>query len=153
MSDPALFSSSPSTPAARRKARRFVMQALYQWELSRTEVNEIAVQFFAGQDMAKTDRLYFHECLIGSVERLDEVDALIAPALDRPLNEVSPVEKSILRLAAYELLARIDVPYRVVINEGIELAKTFGADDSFKYVNGVLDKVARKARTVEVRGF
>jgi N utilization substance protein B len=77
----------------------------------------------------------------------------LQPALDRPLVEVSQVEKAILRIGAFELLARPDVPWRVIINEGIELAKVFGADDSFKYVNGVLDKVARRLRTEEVRGF
>jgi len=147
------LSSSPSTPAARRKARRFAMQAIYQWQLSRNDVADIERQFLADNDMKKVDCQYFHDVLHGVPARLDEIDAALQPALDRPLNEVSQVEKSILRLGAFELLARLDVPWRVVINEGIELAKIFGADDSFKYVNGVLDKVARRLRTVEVRGF
>lgn len=147
------LASSPSTPAARRKARRFAMQAIYQWQLSRNDVADIERQFLTDNDMKKVDRQYFHDVLHGVPARLDEIDAALQPALDRPLSEVSQVEKSILRLGAFELLARIDVPWRVVINEGIELAKVFGADDSFKYVNGVLDKVARRLRTVEVRGF
>lgn len=143
----------PSTPAARRKARRFALQAIYQWQLSKNDVGDIEVQFLTDNDMKKVDRTYFHELLHGVPARLSEVDAALQPALDRPLVEVSQVEKAILRISAFELLARPDVPWRVIINEGIELAKVFGADDSFKYVNGVLDKVARRLRTEEVRGF
>jgi transcription antitermination protein NusB len=145
--------AAPSTPAARRKARRFALQAVYQWQLSRNDVGDIELQFLADNDMKKVDRQYFHELLHGVPARLPELDAALQPALDRPLAEVSQVEKAILRIAAFELLARLDVPWRVIINEGIELAKVFGADDSFKYVNGVLDKVARRLRTEEVRGF
>ncbi|MCC1497012.1 transcription antitermination factor NusB [Alcanivorax sp. 1008] len=143
----------PSTPAARRKARRFALQAVYQWQLSKNDVGDIEVQFLTDNDMKKVDRTYFHELLHGVPARLSELDAALQPALDRPLIEVSQVEKAILRISAFELLARPDVPWRVIINEGIELAKVFGADDSFKYVNGVLDKVARRLRTEEVRGF
>ena len=143
----------PSTPAARRKARRFALQAIYQWQLSKNDVGDIEVQFLTDNDMKKVDRTYFHELLHGVPARLPELDAALQPALDRPLIEVSQVEKAILRISAFELLARPDVPWRVIINEGIELAKVFGADDSFKYVNGVLDKVARRLRTEEVRGF
>ncbi|MDF1630522.1 MAG: transcription antitermination factor NusB [Alcanivoracaceae bacterium] len=144
---------APSTPAARRKARRFALQAVYQWQLSKNDVGDIEVQFLTDNDMKKVDRTYFHELLHGVPARLSELDAALQPALDRPLAEVSQVEKAILRISAFELLARPDVPWRVIINEGIELAKVFGADDSFKYVNGVLDKVARRLRTEEVRGF
>jgi transcription antitermination protein NusB len=146
-------SVAPSSPAARRKARRFALQAVYQWQLSRNDLADIELQFLTDNDMKKVDRLYFHELLHGIPARLTELDASLQPALDRPLAEVSQVEKAILRIGAFELLARPDVPWRVIINEGIELAKVFGADDSFKYVNGVLDKVARRLRTEEVRGF
>ncbi|MFN3714752.1 MAG: transcription antitermination factor NusB [Alcanivoracaceae bacterium] len=145
--------AAPSTPAARRKARRFALQAVYQWQLSKNDVVDIEQQFLTDNDMKKVDRQYFHELLHGVPARLPELDAALQPALDRPLIEVSQVEKAILRISAFELLARPDVPWRVIINEGIELAKVFGADDSFKYVNGVLDKVARRLRTEEVRGF
>lgn len=143
----------PSSPAARRKARRFALQAIYQWQLSHNDIADIELQFLTDNDMKKVDRTYFGELLHGIPARLPELDAALQPALDRPLAEVSQVEKAILRIAAFELLARLDVPWRVIINEGIELAKVFGADDSFKYVNGVLDKVARRLRTEEVRGF
>ena len=141
------------SPSARRKARRFALQALYQWQLTGHAPSDIERQFLADNDMKKVDLAYFHELLFGVPARVAELDQAIAPSLDRPLDEVSPVEKAVLRIAAFELLARLDVPFRVIINEGIELAKVFGADESFKYVNGVLDKVARKLRTVEVRGF
>jgi N utilization substance protein B len=142
-------SGNPSTPAARRKARRFVMQAMYQWQLTGHDVADIEVQFRRDNDMRKVDREYFHALLHGIPARVDVLDEALQPLLDRKLEELSQVEKAILRLGAYELMDRIDVPYRVVINEGIELAKMFGADDSFKYVNGVLDKLARTARAAE----
>ena len=147
------LSAAPSTPAARRKARRFALQAVYQWQLSKNDLADIELQFLTDNDMKKVDRQYFHDLLHGIPARLGELDSALQPALDRPLVEVSQVEKAILRIGAFELLARPDVPWRVIINEGIELAKVFGADDSFKYVNGVLDNVARRLRTEEVRGF
>ncbi len=139
----------PTTPAARRKARRFVVQALYQWQLSGTDLTDIEAQFRAANDMRKVDRDYFHELFHGVPARLSELDEALVPCLDRPVAELSQVEKAILRLGAFELLARQDVPWRVVINEGIELARMFGAEDSFKYVNGVLDKLARRLRPAE----
>lgn len=138
-----------TSPSARRKARRFALQALYQWQIARQPLYEIEAHFRAENDMRKVDVDYFHDLLHGVPPRLEELDALFAPALDRKVQELSQIEKVILRIGTFELLARIDVPYRVVINEGIELAKLFGAEDSFKYVNGVLDKVARKCRQVE----
>ena len=139
-----------TSPSARRKARRFALQALYQWQLAGQPLNEIEAHFRAENDMKKVDLDYFHALLHGVPARVDELDTLFAPALDRKVQELSQIEKVILRIGTFELLDRIDVPYRVVINEGIELAKLFGADDSFKYVNGVLDKVARKCRQVEI---
>ena len=138
-----------TSPSARRKARRFALQALYQWQLSGSDLSDIEVQFRRDNDMKKVDREYFHELLHGVPAHLDELDDALQPALDRKVSELSQVEKVILRIGAFELLHRVDVPYRVVLNEGIELAKLFGADDSFKYVNGVLDKLARKFRKLE----
>ena len=142
-------SVNSTTPSARRKARRFALQALYQWQLSGSDLSDIEVQFRRDNDMKKVDREYFHELLHGVPAHLDELDDALQPALDRKVSELSQVEKVILRIGAFELLHRVDVPYRVVLNEGIELAKLFGADDSFKYVNGVLDKLARKFRKLE----
>lgn len=140
---------SQATPAARRKARRFTLQALYQWQLAGASVTDIEAQFLANNDFAKTDREYFHDLLHGVPGQVKELDELLTPFLDRRVEELSQVEKAILRMGAFELKERLDVPYRVVINEGIELAKVFGAEESFKYVNGVLDKLARKLRYEE----
>lgn len=138
-----------TTPSARRKARRFALQALYQWQIAETRVGEIELQFREDNDMSKVDSEYFHELLHGVPANLTEIDDTLRPVLDRPLAEVDPIERALLRLATYEFLRRLDVPYRVVINEALELAKTFGAEEGFKYVNGVLDKVARTTRTTE----
>ena len=140
---------SQTSPSARRKARRFTLQALYQWQLAGAAVSDIEAQFLANQDFAKVDREYFHDLLHGVLGQVKTLDELLTPYLDRRVEELSQVEKAILRLGAFELKERQDVPYRVVINEGIELAKVFGAEDSFKYVNGVLDKLARKLRYQE----
>lgn len=141
--------NNPSTPSARRKARRFTLQALYQWQLAGAAVSDIEAQFLANQDFTKVDREYFHDLLHGVLGQVKTLDEQLTPYLDRRVEELSQVEKAILRLGAFELKERQDVPYRVVINEGIELAKVFGAEDSFKYVNGVLDKLARQLRYAE----
>ena len=140
---------SQTSPSARRKARRFTLQALYQWQLAGAAVSDIEAQFLANQDFAKVDREYFHDLLHGVLGQVKTLDELLTPYLDRRVEELSQVEKAILRLGAFELKERQDVPYRVVINEGIEMAKLFGAEDSFKYVNGVLDKLARQLRYAE----
>jgi len=140
---------SPS-PAARRKARRFVLQALYEWQLSRNNVGDIEKRFLTVNDMKKVDVAYFHELFHGIPARLDVLDDLLAGCLDRPIQEVSQVEKAILRIGAYELLERPDVPFPVVISEGMELARHFGSDESYRYINAVLDKLARALRQPEV---
>lgn len=140
---------SQSTPAARRKARRFTLQALYQWQLAGATATDIEAQFLTNQNFEKADRNYFHDLLHGVIKEVEQLDEQLRPFLDRRVVELSQVEKAILRLGAYELQERLDVPYRVVINEGIELAKVFGAEDSFKYVNGVLDKLGRRLRSAE----
>ena len=125
------------------------MQALYQWDLSGSNLSEIEVQFHEDEDFSKADKDYFHELLHEVPARLDEVEQAFASYLDRPLNEIDPVERAVLRMATYELMARIDVPYRVIINEAVNLTKKFGAEQAYKYVNGVLDKTAQDLRTVE----
>ncbi|MBI2381603.1 MAG: transcription antitermination factor NusB [Gammaproteobacteria bacterium] len=138
------------TPSARRKARRFALQGLYSWQIAGTRIVDIEIQFAEDNDLAKVDTEYFHELMHGVPQHLEEIDGLLKPVLEkRSIDEVDPIERALLRLAAYELLKRPDVPYKVVINEALELAKTFGAEEGFKYVNGVLDKVARVARPVE----
>jgi len=133
-------------PALRRKARQMAMQALYQWELSSASLVGIEREFCEDNDMTKVDVDYFSELLHQVPVMKTELDDLLKPLLDREMGELTPVELTILRLSGYELLKRHDVPYRVIINEGVELAKTFGATDGHKYVNGILDRLAREVR-------
>ena len=134
----------------RHKARRLATQALYTWQVAGQALADIEAQYRLEHDMTKIDGDYFHELLHKVPAHLDELDAHIVPLLDRGINEVDGVERAILRLGCYELVYRLDVPYRVVINESVKLAKVFGADQSHKYVNGILDGVAKKLRTVEI---
>ena len=136
-------------PAARSRARRRALQAIYAWQLSGSEVRTIIEQFRHEQDMEVADLEYFEELVRGVAKQCAELDAGLAPFLDRGMEQVDPIERAILRLAAYELRHRPDVPYRVVLNEAIELSKRFGADHGHTYVNGVLDKLAREWRSAE----
>lgn len=140
----------PQNPAhARKRARRLAMQALYQWQLSGHSLKDVDAQFQDDEDMPRADGQYFRELLHKIPARLDEVDDTLAPWLDRSVEQLDPVERAILRIAVYELLFRIDIPYRVVINEAVALAKTFGAAEGYKYVNGVLDQAARALRSAD----
>lgn len=126
----------------RRRARECTVQALYSWFISKNSVEQVELAFITDQDMQGVDIPYFRKLLRGAVENMDAVDAALSPHLDRAENEVDPIERSILRMAGYELKYELDVPYKVVINEAIEVAKVFGSDDSHKYINGVLDQLA-----------
>lgn len=126
----------------RRRARECAVQALYSWYISQNSIEQVELHFIADEDMNGVDLPYFRKLLRGVVDNIDAVDASLRPYLDRAENEVDPIERTILRLSAYELQFQLDVPYKVVINEGIEVAKVFGSDDSHKYVNGILDKLA-----------
>lgn len=137
-------------PSARRKARRFALQALYQWHMTGDNLGNIEQQFRDENDLKKTDTVFFRELLHKIPACVNEMDALFTPHLDRDKDELDKVELAALRIGTYELAKRLDIPYRVVINEGIELAKYFGATDSYKYVNGILDKVALQVRAVEI---
>jgi N utilization substance protein B len=136
--------------AQRRKARHFGLQALYQWTLSGASVTDIEAEFRVDNDFRHTDGEYFSALLRGVTADVESLERLFAPALDRALDELDPIERNLLRLGTFELRDRIDVPYKVVISEAVALAKKFGATDSHKYVNGVLDKIARDLRTVEL---
>jgi transcription antitermination protein NusB len=146
---PVTAESAKPQAALRTRARRLAMQALYQWDLSGSNLSEIEVQFLEDEDFSKADKDYFHELLHQVPARLDEVEQAFEGFLDRPVREIDPVERAVLRMATYELMARIDVPYKVVINEAVNLTKKFGAEQAFKYINGVLDQVARQLRRVE----
>lgn len=135
--------------AQRRKARTLVMQALYQWHISKSEPLDIEAQFHE-QNGGKIDWEYFSEVFLEIPRQQEALDKQLAPLLDRELKSLDPVERALLYLGTFELANRIDIPYRVVINECVELAKTFGATDSHKYINGVLDKLAKTLRSVEL---
>ncbi|MDT8387041.1 MAG: transcription antitermination factor NusB [Thiogranum sp.] len=138
----------PQAPL-RTRARRLAMQALYQWDLSGSDLEDIEAQFLEDEDFSKADQGYFHELLYRTPACLEEVEAAFSGYLDRPVAELDPVERAVLRMAVYELMMRIDVPYKVIINEAVNLTKKFGAEQAHKYVNGVLDQVARRLRAVE----
>ena len=133
-------------PAARRRARECAGQALYSWQLSHNDIADVEYQFLSEQDVKDVDVLYFRELLSGVATNSAYLDGLMKPYLSRLLEELGQVEKAVLRIALFELSKRDDVPYKVAINEAIELAKTFGAEDSHKFVNGVLDKAAPAIR-------
>lgn len=135
---------------ARSRARRFAVQALYQWQMTHQDISDVESQFLADYDMGKVDVAYLQELLHRTVGHAGELEGDISPVLDRPLHGVDPVERAVLLIGAYELRYRHDIPYRVVINEAIRLAKTFGAFDSYKYINGILDKLAHRLRPAEI---
>ena len=136
--------------AERRKARHYGMQALYQWHMAGAAVSDIEAEFRTDYDFSHVDLEYFQSLLHKIPACLDELDEALEPLLDRKLSDLDPIELTLLRMGMYELTWRIDVPYKVVINEEVALAKKFGATDSHKYVNGVLDKAARQLRKVEI---
>ena len=134
---------------ARRRARAAAVQALYQWHMTGQDADEIERQFLADRiadDAPPVDRRFFHELLHGVVGTAARLDRRIEPLLDRPVAQVDPVECAILRIGAFELVERREIPTGVTINEAVELAKTFGGENGHRYVNGVLDRLARDVR-------
>lgn len=136
-------------PAARSRARRRAAQALYAWELGGNPMHKVIEDFRHEQDMQIADLEYFEDLLRGVEAHRAELDAGLAPFLDRDIERVDPIERGVLRLAAYELKHRLDVPYRVVLNEAVEVTKRFGSEQGHTYVNGVLDKLAHAWRVTE----
>ena len=136
-------------PAARTRARRRAVQALYAWELGGNPMRRVIDDFRHEQDMQIADLEYFEDLLRGVEVHCKELDAGLAPFIDRDIEHVDPIERAVLRLAAYELNHRLDVPYRVVLNEAVEVTKRFGSEQGHTYVNGVLDKLARQCRATE----
>ena len=139
-----------SKPKQKQKARRLLVQALYSWEVGGTDLIDIEAEFHVDNDMGKVDTSLFHDILFGVHKHLAEIDASYEPNLDRENKDLDPVSRAVLRIASYEMLYSIEVPYKVVINEGVNLAKTYGPTDAFKFINGVLDKVAVDKRAIEV---
>jgi N utilization substance protein B len=135
---------------SRRVAREYVLRGLYSWQLSRQDRIDIAAALREDPQFKKADDSYFGQLFQGVLDSIDDLNAAIAPHLDRAMDELSPIEKGILLIGAYELANCPDVPYRVAINEAVELAKQYGGTDGHKYVNGVLDKLAKILRTDEI---
>jgi len=151
MSDPAVASEVKKAPnkSPRHRARELALQGVYQWRVTAGEAAQIEKQMHEEKNLGRYDKELFSKLLRGTLSQHANLEALLAPCLDRPLAELSPVEFSILLLGAFELSQHLEVPYKVVINEAVELAKTFGGTDGHKYVNGVLDKLAPQVRAPE----
>ena len=139
-------------PAARSRARRRALQAVYAWQLSSSPVDKVIEQFRAEQDMEVADLEYFEALVRGVVREHEALDAVLSRYIDRTMAQVDPIERAVLRIAGFELRYRPDVPYRVVINEAIETTKRFGAEHGHTYVNGVLDRAAAEWRAQEIQG-
>jgi N utilization substance protein B len=137
--------------SARRRSRELATQGLYQWLLSSAPGSEIEEQLRGAQGFDKADQEHLEAILYGVIKEADTINTELQPCLDRPLDQLSPVERAVLMVAAFEFKHHLDIPYRVVINEAIELTKTFGGSDGHKYVNGVLDKLAVQLRPTEVQ--
>ena len=137
--------------SSRTRARRLAMQGLYEWQVSDNKPSEIETQYLIEKETDKVDIAYFRELISRIPLHSEELDSHIAPLISRSLAEVDPVELAVLRLGTYELLYHSEIPYRVVINEAVELAKMFGADQGHRFVNGIMDRLAVSLRTVEVQ--
>ena len=135
--------------SARRRSRELALQGLYAWQLSGEPVSGLRSQLADSEDFDKADAEYFDTLLSGTIAQAADIERVLAPALDRKPEQLSPVERGILLLAGFELRSSPEVPYKVVINEAVELAKVFGGPDGHKYVNGVLDRVAKVLRPSE----
>jgi transcription antitermination protein NusB len=140
----------PAPKSARRRSREVAVQGLYQWLVSRSDAAEIEAHLQEHESFDKLDRVHLDALLHGCIREAAELDALLARHVDRKTSLLSPVEHAVLMIGVYELKHCIDIPYRVAINEGVELAKSFGGTDGHKYVNGVLDKAAAELRPTEV---
>lgn len=138
-------------PVLRTRARRRALQAVYAWQISGASARDIVTQFAHEQAREIADLAYFEDLVHGVETHLDSLDAALAPHLDRGIDDVDPIERAALRIAAYEFARRQDVPYRVVINEALESVKRFGSEHGHTYVNGVLDHLAAELRAVEMR--
>lgn len=134
---------------SRRRSREFALQSLYQWRVGKNQAEDIARQAAEAEDFDKADREYFARLFHGTVAAAASLESEIAPLLDRRAQELAPIELAILLLGAFELKLVPEVPYRVVINEAVELAKAYGGTDGHKYVNAVLDKLAQRLRIAE----
>jgi len=144
-------SSSKGVAKARGKSRRLAMQAIYQWQMTGDNITDIKQQFFDENNFSKLDPGFFSELVSGVASSITELDPLLEKNMPRSVESVDPVERSILRIATYEFVNRLDVPYRVVLNEAVNITKEYCAENSHTFVNAVLDKVAKEIRHIEVK--
>ncbi len=133
----------------RRKSRELVMKSIYRGILNQFDINQIKKDIKDDPDYLKADEVFYHQLFDGIMNNMDQLNNEISSFIDRPIEKLSPIEHSILCISVYELMYDVLIPYKVAINEGVELAKTFGGIDGYKYINGVLDKVAEKRRPLE----
>ncbi|GGC21904.1 transcription antitermination factor NusB [Pseudoduganella buxea] len=150
MNEKPLHANPSKNRTPRHRAREFALQGLYQWLLNNEDAKTVVNNIRAAHGFDKADGEYFAALLYGAIEQSIELRAAFAPLVDRGIDELSPIEHGVLLLGAYELKNQLDIPYRVVINEAVELTKSFGGIDGHKYVNGVLDKLAPRLRSDEV---
>jgi N utilization substance protein B len=136
---------------ARTNARKCAVQALYQWQVTDQSLDVIEQQFIEEDRLKKAQKSYFSELFHEIPKQLDKLDSILSEFVDRPVERINLVERAILRIGTYEILNRLDIPYRVILNESINLARCFGAEGSHKYINGVLDKIVQKNRTIEIQ--
>ncbi len=139
----------PEHLAAKRRARKRLVQALYQWQLNKSPAKSIINQFLTEQDMGKVDQLFFQQTLHGIVDNMEEIQAEISPLIDRSSYAVGEVEKAIMMIGVYEFKNHIETPYKVILNEAIELAKQYGGDGAHTFINGTLHKASKKLRPLE----
>jgi len=149
MNDQSVKAKAPAK-SSRRRSRELALQGIYQWRLTGDDITDIEKQIREDKGAGRYDAEFFSELLRGVLARHADLESVVTPHLDRNLAELSPVEFAVLLLGAYELSQHPEIPYRVVINEAVELAKTFGGTDGHKFVNGVLDKLAVQVRAVEM---
>lgn len=135
--------------AERHNARHYAVQAMYQWQIAGAAIADIEQEFLLEHIDKKIDMAYFKELIHGIPTNLDTIDNAIKPFINRSMSEIDPVELAVIRLATYELIKRPDVPYRVIINEALQLTKKFGSVEGYKFVNGVLDRIAKTQRETE----
>ena len=150
-SEPQAGAKPPKPKSARRRSREIALQGLYEWLVSGTDAGVIEAHMREQEGFDKADRAHFDALLHGCIVEAADLDAVLAKFVDRKTTELSPVEHAVLMIGAYELKHCIDIPYKVAINEAVELAKSFGGTDGHKYVNGVLDKTAADLRPAEVQ--
>jgi transcription antitermination protein NusB len=150
MTDNMTHANPSKNRTPRHRAREFALQGLYQWLLNNEEATKVVNNIRGAHGFDKADGEYFADLLRGTIKQSVELREVFSPLVDRGIGELSPIEHAVLLIGAYELKNHVEIPYRVVINEAVELTKSFGGIDGHKYVNGVLDKLAAQLRADEV---